>query len=727
MEIVNTIPITLDFRKPSKIPMPQVNQYDTNEFEFTVLENGSPADLSTADRIVANYRRPDKNVITREITAVDNVITYPMGAEEMAVEGLGELNVQLFKEGRRLSSMTIKVYVYRNLGAAFEGGEGLPLLQDLFVEVSGLVEDTQTNATYALNQGDYAKEQADAAAAELASLSQVKADAESATDSANTAAGLANTNAVDAETQAAYAKEQGDYANAEYLRLKDTDVSTLSAQLADIAYNVKSYGAKGDGITNDTTVLQNLINTVSSQGGGSIFFPKGIYVAYLQLPSNIRLVGVGYDSCIKLPAGFKYAVPVIINKDHTNGNKNITIENIRVDGNKSGLAADAVKDTGQPWEGIDIILGTDLRFKNVWIENCENEGLDLDGGENILIDGLYVSNCGGSPLHPSNGQGAYSSKNVIIRNVWSKNNGHTYSRSVFIYGSNDVVFDGFFSDGDYMGLQILAEKVKANNISIKNSVNRGILVSGASKDIQFSNVSIINAGGEGLVIADQTTEKNISLINVSVKGSVLNNYSLAGKKIQMDNCVSISSGSIGVFLQGSDFDLANVKSIGSTGRGVQIEASGVRINGLAVKEGSTHGVNIFNSSNLVLSGSEISANQGFGITLNGTANNYGIVGNNLTSNTSGAMYGSRSGHFVSNNLGLDTIVNRQKGVATVNAGTDKITVTHNVGYLPPFIDITMTTLSEVQKYIVEARTATTFDIRVSPTPTVNTSFLWMAE
>lgn len=161
MEIVNTVPITIDFRKPSKIPMPQVHQYDTNEFEFTVLENGTPADLSTVDRIVANYRRPDKSVITREISALGNVITYQMGAEEMAQEGLGELNVQLFAADRRLSSMAMKVYVHQNLGAAFEGGEGLPLLQDLFVEVTGLVEDTQTSSTYALNQGDYALQAGD--------------------------------------------------------------------------------------------------------------------------------------------------------------------------------------------------------------------------------------------------------------------------------------------------------------------------------------------------------------------------------------------------------------------------------------------------------------------------------------------------------------------------------------------------------------------------------------
>jgi lysophospholipase L1-like esterase len=291
MEIKNTIPITLDFRKPSKIPMPQVHQYDTNEFEFTVLENGTPADLSTVDRIVANYRRPDKSVITREILAVGNVITYPMGAEEMAVEGLGELNVQLFAADRRLSSMAMKIYVHQNLGAAFEGGEGLPLLQELFVEVSGLIEDTQSNSTYALNQGDYAKEQADIAQAESANLSQLKTDAQTATDSANTAAGLAQTNASEAETQGIFAKEQGDYAKAEADRLVGTDVSTLSAQLAQKA-NLSDVA----NISNGTPVFADTVGEMTDTSRAYVNTSDGLLYLYDSGTSSFVSSGVQYQS-----------------------------------------------------------------------------------------------------------------------------------------------------------------------------------------------------------------------------------------------------------------------------------------------------------------------------------------------------------------------------------------------------------------------------------------------
>ena len=234
MEAQRLIPVTLDFRKPTQIPMPQIQQYDSNVFKFTVLDDGNPADLSNVDRVVVNFRKPNKKMITRIVTPSDNVITYLMSKEEMDKDGPGELNLQIYEGSNRLSSAIMKVYITRNLGE-FDGVEGVPLLQELFLEVKDLTEQSQTNSTYALNQGDYAKQEAE-------NLSQLKVDVSSATEAASEASSLANENAVNAENQANYAKEQGDYAkaqadlsNEQYERLKDTDVSTLSAQLAEKA------------------------------------------------------------------------------------------------------------------------------------------------------------------------------------------------------------------------------------------------------------------------------------------------------------------------------------------------------------------------------------------------------------------------------------------------------------------------------------------------------------
>jgi hypothetical protein len=58
--------------------------------------------------------------------------------------------------------------------------------------------------------------------------------------------------------------------------LRET-VDGHTSQLAEIATNVKSFGAKGDGTTDDTTAIQNAINAVNTLGGGTVYLPAGTY------------------------------------------------------------------------------------------------------------------------------------------------------------------------------------------------------------------------------------------------------------------------------------------------------------------------------------------------------------------------------------------------------------------------------------------------------------------
>lgn len=58
-------------------------------------------------------------------------------------------------------------------------------------------------------------------------------------------------------------------------------VSGISAATADPYFNVKAFGAKGDGSTIDTTAIQNAVNACPStvtQAGCTVFFPPGEYV-----------------------------------------------------------------------------------------------------------------------------------------------------------------------------------------------------------------------------------------------------------------------------------------------------------------------------------------------------------------------------------------------------------------------------------------------------------------
>ncbi|MGE5520744.1 MAG: glycoside hydrolase family 28 protein [Candidatus Dadabacteria bacterium] len=55
-------------------------------------------------------------------------------------------------------------------------------------------------------------------------------------------------------------------------------------------YNVKTFGAKGDGVSSDTKVVNQVIEDAAAKGGGTIYFPAGNYLlGSVHLRSNISL------------------------------------------------------------------------------------------------------------------------------------------------------------------------------------------------------------------------------------------------------------------------------------------------------------------------------------------------------------------------------------------------------------------------------------------------------
>lgn len=83
--------------------------------------------------------------------------------------------------------------------------------------------------------------------------------------------------------------------------------------------SVKAYGAVGDGTTDDTTAIQNAVNSIAN---GVVFFPTGNYVvsAQINIPSGIRLSG---DNNSESNIVSKAATIVVFNV-----NSNVTIEHL---------------------------------------------------------------------------------------------------------------------------------------------------------------------------------------------------------------------------------------------------------------------------------------------------------------------------------------------------------------------------------------------------------------
>ena len=83
-------------------------------------------------------------------------------------------------------------------------------------------------------------------------------------------------------------------------RLDGVDSQLDTVTINHLSISVKDYGAKGDGVTDDITPIQNAINFVSSNGGGVVFIPNGTYIisSPIQMKSTVILKGESASSSV---------------------------------------------------------------------------------------------------------------------------------------------------------------------------------------------------------------------------------------------------------------------------------------------------------------------------------------------------------------------------------------------------------------------------------------------
>jgi polygalacturonase len=118
---------------------------------------------------------------------------------------------------------------------------------------------------------------------------------------------------------------------------------TISAQAwaqqpsGEIYFNVRQYGIVGDGVTKNTEAIQLLIKMITEKGGGTLFFPAGVYLTGpIHLESNITLY-LESGSILKFSQDFNDYLPMVQSRwegtevinfspqIYANGAENITI------------------------------------------------------------------------------------------------------------------------------------------------------------------------------------------------------------------------------------------------------------------------------------------------------------------------------------------------------------------------------------------------------------------
>lgn len=169
----------------------------------------------------------------------------------------------------------------------------------------------------------------------------------------------------------------------------------LEVQLSsETGYDVRDFGAKGDGLADDTAAIQKAVNQAGSRVGATVYIPNGVYIINpdisIKLNSNVKLNLA--DNAVLKAKPTKEANHEIINITNVN--------NIEVSG--GSIIGDRKTRTGKTGEwghGIKIVGSRSIRISDIAISDCWGDGVYIGStdlqrySENVAIERFTIDNC----------------------------------------------------------------------------------------------------------------------------------------------------------------------------------------------------------------------------------------------------------------------------------------------------------------------------------------------
>lgn len=168
-------------------------------------------------------------------------------------------------------------------------------------------------------------------------------------------------------------------------------------------FDVRAYGAVGDGTTSDTLAIQRAL-TAANPGGGIVFIPPGVFLlsgSALTLGNNVMLQGSGTSSILK--ASTTTSVVVV------SGVSNWAIRDFYIEGNASAFTVLSAYPT------ITLVSAGSGLIANMAIANTITDGINGIACTNVRVEDCSISSASQHGVLFGNNPGAAASRFVKVR------------------------------------------------------------------------------------------------------------------------------------------------------------------------------------------------------------------------------------------------------------------------------------------------------------------------
>jgi len=321
---------------------------------------------------------------------------------------------------------------------------------------------------------------------------------------------------------------------------KIENITGLKEELEQRGVNVKSLGAVGDGVVDDTAVIQSALDNF-----GTVILPPGVYkVSGIRLKTGNRLIGMDEQNTVLVPSTNDVTLVTLSNA------RECSIENLKIDGyGMTGCVGLYVANQS-----------TNVSVKNVWFDSL-NTAVRTNDSYFLLYDTCRIMGCAlGFDLQSASNSVTLLNCSMIctVKALqWINSSGLSLIGNTF---ENKTEIDMFNCFGANLSGNYFEDDGNTNAYHLKLGTGSGLSASGISiKGNQFNH-----GATHGIIF--------MACQGVTIDGNNFRTNSFAFGWYQYDNspkrAVSIGNnsydiGGLGfdaskiVEFQGSDFDSLN--------------------------------------------------------------------------------------------------------------------------------------------------------------------------
>jgi polygalacturonase/lysophospholipase L1-like esterase len=267
-----------------------------------------------------------------------------------------------------------------------------------------------------------------------------------------------------------------------------------AAPTPSVTYDVRAFGARGDGRAIDTDAINKAIAAASAAGGGTVSFPAGTYLSFsIRLKSNVTLnLGAGATILAARPdQGAGYDLP------EPNG-------------------ADLYQDFGHSHWKNSLIWGID-------VENVSIVGPGRIDGAGLTVRGpgaRWTKQTGAQPLSMGAARGSAGDPEATALKAMDGQG----NKSIALKLSRNVVLRDFsiLSGGHFAVLATGVDNLTIDNLTI--DTNRDGLDIDSSQGVRISNVRINTPNDDAIVLKSSyalgvaRATENVTITNCQVSG-----------------------------------------------------------------------------------------------------------------------------------------------------------------------------------------------------------------